>query len=88
MITIGYYFYELFPNIFLRHIVVAASNVVNHLFIIIVFPIRIHLFFDIIDVVGVNSSPYLLLRGSLLQHHPDFATVDCVELEMRMPTVN
>jgi hypothetical protein len=67
---------------------VAASNVVSHLFIIIVFPIGIPFFFDTIDIVGANSLPRLLLRGSPHQHHSDFATVDCVELEMPMSTVD
>ena len=79
-----------FLTLSLRPIVVvtnSASNILQHLFVIAIVSIGILSYLELIKS-NMNRSSRLFLLRSPLHHRSYFATVDCIELIMRVPVVN
>ena len=79
-----------FLTLSLRPIVVvtnSASNILHHLFVIVIVSIGILSYLELIKS-NMNRLSRLFLLRSPLHHRSYFATVDCIELIMRVPIVN
>ncbi len=79
-----------FLTLSLRPIVVvtnSASNILHHLFVIVIVSIGIVSYLELIKS-NMNRSSRLFLLQSPLHHRSYFATVDCIELIMRLPVTN
>jgi hypothetical protein len=79
-----------FLTLSLRPIVVvtnSASNILHHLFVVVIVSIGILSYLELIKS-NMNRSSRLFLLRSPLHHRSHFATVDCIELIMCVLVVN